>query len=39
MTIIPWGPPNPRNAVWDVLLVLAIRPFTRTFGIQYALSM
>ena len=39
MTIIPCGPPNPRNAVWDVLLVLAIRPFTRTFGIQYALSM
>ena len=39
MTIIPCGPPNPRNAVWDVLLVLAIRPFTRMLGTQYALSM
>ena len=39
ITIIPCGPPNPRNAVWDVLLVFAIRPFTRAFGIQYALSM
>ena len=34
MTSIPCGPPNPRKAVCDVLLVLAIRPFTRTLGIQ-----
>ena len=39
ITIMPCGPPKPRNAVCDVLLVLAIRPFTRMFGIQYALSM
>ena len=38
MTSIPCGPPNPRNAVWDVLWVRAIRPWTRTWGIQYALS-
>ena len=39
ITIIPCGPPKPRKAVWEVLLVFAIRPFTRMFGIQYALSM
>ena len=38
MTSIPCGPPNPRNAVCDVLWVRAIRPWTRTWGIQYALS-
>ena len=34
MTSIPCGPPKPRKAVCEVLWVLAIRPFTRTFGIQ-----
>ncbi len=34
MTIIPWGPPKPRNAVFDVLCVLAIRPLIRAWGIQ-----
>ena len=34
ITIMPCGPPKPRKAVWDVLLVLAIRPLTRMFGIQ-----
>ena len=39
MTSMPWGPPKPRNAVFDALCVLAMRPFTRMLGIQYALSM
>ena len=39
MTSMPCGPPKPRNAVCDVLLVFATRPSSRTFGIQYALSM
>ena len=39
ITIMPCGPPNPRNAVCEVLLVFEIRPCTSMFGIQYALSM
>ena len=39
MTIMPCGPPKPRNAVLDCRLVLAIRPVTSMSGIQYALSM
>ena len=34
MTSIPCGPPKPRKAVCDVLFVRAMRPFTRTAGIQ-----
>jgi len=36
--IIPWGPPNPRNAVLDGVLVLHTKPVTRRLGILYALS-
>ena len=39
MTIMPCGPPKPRNAVFDCRLVLATRPWTSMSGIQYALSM
>ncbi len=34
MTIMPCGPPNPRNAVCEVLFVFEIRPCTSMFGIQ-----
>ncbi len=34
MTIMPCGPPKPRNAVFEARLVLAIRPCTSMFGIQ-----
>ena len=34
MTIMPCGPPKPRNAVLDGRLVLATRPCTSMFGIQ-----
>ena len=39
MTIMPCGPPKPRNAVFEGRLVLAMRPWTSMSGIQYALSM
>ena len=39
MTSIPWGPPKPRKAVWEVLFVRAILPRTSMWGIMYALSM
>ncbi len=34
MTIMPCGPPKPRNAVLEHRLVLAIRPCTVMSGIQ-----
>jgi hypothetical protein len=34
MTIMPCGPPKPRNAVFDGRFVLAIRPVTSMSGIQ-----
>ena len=39
MTIMPCGPPKPRNAVFEGRLVLATRPVTSMSAIQYALSM
>ncbi len=38
ITNMPCGPPNPRNAVWEVLFVFATRPWATKWGIQYALS-
>ena len=38
MTNMPCGPPKPRNAVCEVLLVFAMRPCATKCGIQYALS-
>ena len=32
MTIMPCGPPKPRNAVWEVTLVFATRPLKFTAG-------
>ena len=34
ITIMPCGPPKPRNAVCDVLCVRAIRPCTSMCGTQ-----
>ncbi len=34
MTNMPCGPPNPRNAVCDVLFVFATLPCATKFGIQ-----
>ena len=39
MTIMPCGPPKPRNAGVEARSVLAMRPWTSMSGIQYALSM
>src|SRR5688572_31714699 len=38
MTSMPCGPPNPRNAVCEVLCVRHTRPVTSTAGSLYALS-
>ena len=34
MTIMPCGPPKPRNAVLEARFVFAIRPCASIFGIQ-----
>lgn len=34
----PWGPPKPRNAVFDCVFVFPQRPTIDTSGSQYALS-
>ena len=39
IVITPWGPPNPRKAVFGGKFVRQTVPVISAFGIQYALSM
>ena len=35
---MPWGPPNPLNAVFEAVFVLHKKPLIVAFGKKYALS-